>query len=181
MFTGIRMGEALALTWRDVFLDEGYIKIRKSAYYRNGKTHIGSVKTTQSNREIYIHKAFVDELKTWKTVQSQKLSKLTDSTDDLQIFQFSGDPMTAPNVSNFRASFKKRLPKDFKLIRNHDFRHSHVAFLINQGLRRGEGKDYIFFTLMKRLGHSSINTTINIYSHLFPSQQKEVANAFDDF
>jgi len=131
------MGEALALTWRDVFLDEGYIKIRKSAYYRNGKTHIGSVKTTQSNREIYIHKAFVDELKTWKSVQSQRLSKLTDSTDDLQIFQFSGEPMTAPNVSNFRAAFKKRLPEDFKLIRNHDFRHSHVAFLINQGLRRG--------------------------------------------
>ena len=52
MFTGIRMGEALALTWRDVFLDEGYIKIRKSAYYRNGKTHIGSVKTTQSNLSL---------------------------------------------------------------------------------------------------------------------------------
>ena len=48
-------------------------------------------------------------------------------------------------------------------------------------LRNGEGKDYIFFTLMKHLGHSSINTTINVYSHLFPSQQKEIANAFDDF
>lgn len=45
----------------------------------------------------------------------------------------------------------------------------------------GQLKDFIFFTLMKRLGHSSINTTINVYSHLFPSQQKEVANAFDDF
>ena len=53
--------------------------------------------------------------------------------------------------------------------------------MISQGLRKGEGKDFIFFTLMKRLGHSSINTTINVYSHLFPSQQKEVANAFDDF
>ena len=34
---------------------------------------------------------------------------------------------------------------------------------------------------MKWLGHSSINTTINIYSHLFPTQQKEVANAFGNF
>lgn len=89
--------------------------------------------------------------------------------------------MTAPNVNNFRKSLKKRLPEHLKLIRNHDFRHSHAAFLISQGLRKGEGKDFIFFTLMKRLGHSSINTTINVYSHLFPSQQKEVANAFDDF
>ena len=77
--------------------------------------------------------------------------------------------------------FKKRLPKNFKLIWNHDFRHSHSAFLISEGLRNGEGKDYLFFLLMKRLGHSSINTTINTYSHLFPSQQKEVANAFDNF
>ena len=67
------------------------------------------------------------------------------------------------------------------MIRNHDFRHSHAAFLISQGLRNGEGKNYIFLTLMKRLRHLSINTTITIYSHLFPSQQKEVANAFDYF
>ena len=65
--------------------------------------------------------------------------------------------MTAPNVNNYRKSLKKRLPEHLKLIRNHDFRHSHAAFLISQGLRKGEGKDYIFFTLMKRLGHSSIN------------------------
>jgi tyrosine recombinase xerC family protein len=181
MYTGIRMGEALALTWNDVFLEEGCIRIHKSAYYRNGKTHIGTVKTTQSNRRIYIHKAFVNELRVWKFTQANRLSKLTDSTDDLQIFQFSGEPMTAPNVNNFRKSLKKRLPEHLKLIRNHDFRHSHAAFLISQGLRKGEGKDFIFFTLMKRLGHSSINTTINVYSHLFPSQQKEVANAFDDF
>ncbi len=57
MFTGIRMGEALALTWRDVFLDEDILRSVSQAYYRNGKIHIGSVKTTQSNREIYIHKA----------------------------------------------------------------------------------------------------------------------------
>ena len=73
------------------------------------------------------------------------------------------------------------MPADLKTIRNHDFRHSHAAFLISIGLRKGESKDFIFFTLMKRLGHSSINTTINTYSHLFPAQQKEIANAFDDF
>lgn len=109
------------------------------------------------------------------------MSKLIDSTDELQIFQFSGEPMTAPNVNNFRKSLKKRLPEHLKLIRNYDFRHSYAAFLVSQGLRNGEGKDYIFFTLMKRLGHSSINTTINVYSHLFPTQQKEVASAFDNF
>ena len=73
------------------------------------------------------------------------------------------------------------MPASLKMIRNHDFRHSHASFLVSKGFRNGEGKDYVFFTLMKGLGHSSINTTINIYSHLFPTQQKEVANAFDNF
>ncbi|TDE73996.1 site-specific integrase [Streptococcus vicugnae] len=181
MYTGLRIGEALALTWRCINLDEGYIDVKYSAYYRNNQVHIGTVKTTQSNRRIYIHKAFIDELKIWKSNQAELLNRFTSDTSSLQIFQTSPEVLTAPNVSNFRSKFKKRMPKDLKLIRNHDFRHSHAAFLISQGLRNGEGRDYIFFTLMKRLGHSSINTTINVYSHLFPTQQKEIANAFDNF
>lgn len=181
MFTGIRLGEALALTWEQVNLDEKYIDIRYSAYYRNGKVHIGAVKTTQSNRRIYLHNSFVKELKQWKEKQHKLLDKFTDNPSSLQIFQSTPEVLTGPNVSNFRVVLKKRMPKNLKLIRNHDFRHSHAAFLVSQGLRNGEGKDYIFFTLMKRLGHSSINTTINVYSHLFPTQQKEIASAFENF
>lgn len=181
MYTGIRIGEALALTWKQVNLDEKYIDIKYSAYYRNGQVHIGTVKTTQSNRRIYIHNAFTEELKLWKGKQFDLLGEFTDDSDNLQIFQTSPELLTSPNISNFRVILKKRMPDNLKLIRNHDFRHSHAAFLISQGLRNGEGRDYIFFTLMKRLGHSSINTTINVYSHLFPAQQQEVASAFENF
>ncbi|WP_455440826.1 site-specific integrase [Streptococcus parasanguinis] len=181
MFTGVRVGEALALTWRQVNLADGYIDIRYSAYFRNNKVHIGTVKTTQSNRRIYIHTAFVQELKEWKEKQAHLLAEFTENPEDLQIFQDSPLQLTAPMISNQKARLQKRMPNTLKMIRNHDFRHSHAAFLVSKGLRNGEGKDYIFFTLMKRLGHSSINTTINIYSHLFPTQQKEVANAFDNF
>ena len=181
MYTGIRIGEALALTWKQVNLDEKYIDIKNSAYYRNGQVHIGTVKTTQSNRRIYIHNAFTEELKLWKAKQFDLLGEFTDDSDNLQIFQTSPELLTSPNISNFRVILKKRMPDNLKLIRNHDFRHSHAAFLISQGLRNGEGKDYIFFTLMKRLGHNSINTTINVYSHLFPTQQQEVASAFENF
>ena len=181
MFTGMRIGEALALTWEHVNLEESYIDVKYSAYYRNGQVHIGTVKTTQSNRRIYIHRAFVEELKHWKEKQHKLLIDFTDNPSSLQLFQSTPEVLTGPNVSNFRVLLKKRMPKNLKLIRNHDFRHSHAAFLVSQGLRNGEGKDYIFFTLMKRLGHSSINTTINVYSHLFPTQQKEIASAFENF
>lgn len=174
MFTGMRIGEALALTWEQVNLEESYIDVKYSAYYRNGQVHIGTVKTTQSNRRIYIHRAFVKELKQWKKQQYELLKEFTNNPNRLQIYQTTPEVLTGPNVSNFRVVLQKRLPGNLKLIRNHDFRHSHAAFLVSQGLRNGEGKDYIFFTLMKRLRHSSINTTINVYSHLFPTQQKKL-------
>jgi len=181
MYTGVRVGEALALTWTQVNLMDGYIDIKYSAYYRDNEVHIGTVKTSQSNRRIYIHGAFVKELSEWKEKQSNLLTELVDNTEDLQIFQDSPLELTAPMIANQKSRMRNRMPSSLKIIRNHDFRHSHAAFLISKGLRNGDGKDYIFFTLMKRLGHSSINTTINIYSHLFPTQQKEVANAFDNF
>lgn len=181
MYTGVRIGEALALTWEQINLEHGFIDIKYSAYYRNNQVHIDTVKTTQSNRRIYIHNAFVEELKIWKAMQRDLLQKFADNTNSLQIFQTNPEVLTSSDVSNFRVVLKKRFPNGLKFIRNHDFRHSHAAFLISQGLRNGEGKDYIFFILMKRLGHSSINTTINVYSHLFPAQQKEIASAFENF
>lgn len=181
MYTGVRIGEALALTWDQINLDEKYIDVKYSAYYRNGKVHIGTVKTSQSNRRIYIHSGFAEELREWKVKQFEFLQEFTQNPSSLQIYQTTPEVLTAPNVSNFRVILKKRMPDNLKLIRNHDFRHSHAAFLVSKGLRNGEGKDYIFFTLMKRLGHSSINTTINVYSHLFPTQQKEIASAFESF
>lgn len=181
MYTGVRIGEALALTWEQINLDEKYIDVKYSAYYRNGKVHIGTVKTSQSNRRIYIHSGFAEELREWKVRQFEFLQEFTQNSSSLQIYQTTPEVLTGPNVSNFRVILKKRMPDNLKLIRNHDFRHSHAAFLVSQGLRNGEGKDYIFFTLMKRLGHSSINTTINVYSHLFPTQQKEIASAFENF
>lgn len=182
MFTGARIGEALALTWEKVNFTEGYIDIHGTAHYRKKEITIAETKTSQSVRRIFIHKAFLDELLTWKAQQAKLLEKYTSDPEKLQIYQTSPNILKAPDVHNFkRDQLKKRVPPDLKLIRNHDFRHSHAAFLISQGLRQGEGKDYLFFTLMKRLGHSSITTTINTYSHLFPTQQKEIASAFDDF
>ncbi|MEC2287147.1 site-specific integrase, partial [Bacillus velezensis] len=49
---------------------------------------------------------------------------------------------------------------------------SHVALLINQG------EDYI--TIKERLGHASVKTTIDVYGHLYPNKQKEMADKLDN-
>ncbi len=70
--------------------------------------------------------------------------------------------------------FKQLLARNnqLKKIRIHDLRHSHASLLINQG------EDYL--VVKERLGHASITTTIDIYSHLYPSKQKNLANKLDD-
>lgn len=58
-----------------------------------------------------------------------------------------------------------------KKIRIHDLRHSHASLLINQG------EDYL--VVKERLGHASITSTIDTYSHLYPSKQIALADKLD--
>lgn len=60
---------------------------------------------------------------------------------------------------------------EVKKIRFHDLRHSHVALLINM-----EEQDFL---IKERLCHVSIKITYDIYGHLFPTKQKELANHLD--
>lgn len=144
MFTGARIGEALALTWEKIDLTNGFIEITNSAHFRKKKVIVSETKTPQSVRRIYIHKALIDELLKWKKEQYEILKEYTSNPDNLQIYQTSPHVLTAPDVANFKHDkLAKRVPHNLKLIRNHDFRHSHAAFLISQGLRNGEGKDYL--------------------------------------
>lgn len=70
--------------------------------------------------------------------------------------------------------FKQILARNDHLrkIRIHDLRHSHASLLINQG------EDYL--VIKERLGHASITTMIDTYSHLYPSKQKNLASKLDD-
>ena len=54
-----------------------------------------------------------------------------------------------------------------KRIRVHSLRHSHVAYLINQGVQP--------LIIKERLGHRDIKITLNTYGHLYPNEQRKVA------
>ncbi len=58
-----------------------------------------------------------------------------------------------------------------KRIRVHSLRHSHVTYLINQGVQP--------LIIKERLGHRDIKINLNTYGHLYPSQQREVAEMLD--
>ena len=170
-FTGMRMGEILALNWYDVNLITSTIHVTKTANFINNVNHINSTKTRAGTRLITINKKLTEMLTDWKEKQKDLLKEFTKDTESLQIIQSTPIAITKNMVDK---KFKQILSRNnnLKKIRIHDLRHSHASLLINQG------EDYL--VVKERLGHASITTTIDTYSHLYPSKQKNLANKLDD-
>lgn len=170
-FTGMRMGEILALNWYDVNLITSTIHVTKTAYFVNNVNHINSTKTRAGTRLITINNKLTAMLRDWKEKQINLLKEFTTDTESLQIIQSTPIAITKNMVDK---KFKQILSRNnnLKKIRIHDLRHSHASLLINQG------EDYL--VVKERLGHASITTTIDTYSHLYPSKQKDLANKLDD-
>ncbi|MBO4125696.1 tyrosine-type recombinase/integrase [Streptococcus suis] len=170
-FTGLRLGEALALTWKDIDFSSNTIHITKSIYVNKGISHISTTKTKAGTRRIIINKKLSQELQHWQQQQKHLLEQFTSDSLTLQVFQ--SNPLTITKNA-IEKQYKKILERDdtLKKIRIHDFRHSHASLLINQG------EDYL--VVKERLGHASITTTIDTYSHLYPSKQKALADKLDD-
>lgn len=161
-FTGMRLGEILALNWYDINLITNTIHITKTAYFVHGTNHINSTKTRAGTRHITINHKLARMLGDWKEKQSDLLKEFTTDTESLQVIQSTPLPITKNMIDK---KFKQILARNnyLKKIRIHDLRHSHASLLINQG------EDYL--VVKERLGHASITTTIDTYSHLYPSKQ----------
>ncbi|WP_221774503.1 site-specific integrase [Listeria booriae] len=172
-FTGMRLGEILGLTWKDINFISSEINVSKTFSIHKGEVSITSPKTKYSNRRISINKSLTHELELWKVEQNNLLkSYLLEQKEDTQVFQFNH---TYTHKDIIYKQFHKILTREqtLKKIRIHDFRHSHVALLIHN--------DEDYTVIKERLGHASITTTIDIYGHLFPSKQKSIADKLDNF
>ena len=151
---GCRIGEALALTSSDIDLEKATISVTKTYYRRNKTDYITSPKTESSNRKITIPKFLQGEIKEY-------LDRQYELAPDERIF-----PITDRAVQ--KKMKQKTEETSLNPIRVHDLRHSHIALLIEKGLQP--------LIIAQRVGHDSVNTTMNIYGHLYPNKQKEVAD-----
>jgi integrase len=152
-YTGIREGELLALTPEDIPRDEAIISINKNYAVVNGVEMFLTPKTEKSKRTVTIHQQLHDEI--LKYIDGLCIEK------DERIFYFTKSGL-AKEFS--RMTQKAGLPR----IRIHDLRHSHASMLIEMGVPIMEVSD--------RLGHESPQTTLNIYSHLYPGKARNVSD-----
>ena len=159
--TGARLSEILACRWEDINFFTQTWRVSKSLNYDkvNYQYYLDTPKTSSSLRSIGLPQKLVDMLKEhqqkhdWEFVFSQSIGTF--------------------NSRYFDRIFKKHIKlANVQPIRFHDLRHSHVALLIHM-----EEQDFI---IKERMGHSSIKITYDIYGHLFPTRQKELADKLND-
>ncbi len=149
---GLREGELLALTPADI-TDEKEISITKSFARVKGEDIISTPKTPKSIRKVSMPEFLYDEIKDY-------VSKIYGIKPDDRLFYFS------------KGYVKKEIERcaalaGVKKVRTHDLRHSHASLLIEMG--------YNIFLISERLGHEKIDTTMNIYGHLYPNKQQALA------
>ena len=155
-WTGMRLGELLALNPKDVDLEKRTISITKS-YQRLGKKDvITPPKTPKSKRVITIPEFLAADIKDY-------MDSLYDLQENDRLFPITKYYLEHEMQRGIKESGVKR-------IRVHDLRHSHVSLLINMG--------FTVLAIADRMGHESIDITYR-YAHLFPSEQAQMAEQLD--
>lgn len=149
--TGVRIGEACALQWKNVDLDRGVIFVAM-ARKRNGS--VGTPKTRAGTRYVTIGKETVEILRAWKAV----------SNPGPNGYVFGSGAPLSPSL--FARAWKKLMTlaglldaDGNALWSRHDCRHYHASVLIMAGKPTLQVAD--------RLGHADVNVTQKVYAHLF--------------
>lgn len=156
-WTGMRLGEFLALNPKDVDLEKKTISITKS-YQRLGKKDvITPPKTPKSKRVITIPEFLAADIKDY-------MDSLYDLQENDRLFPITKYYLEHEMQRGIKESGVKR-------IRVHDLRHSHASMLIELGFSPLE--------IANRLGHEKVETTLNTYAHLYPNKQTKLAERLD--
>jgi integrase len=157
-YTGMRIGELLALTLQDIDFEGHTITITKSYQRLKGKDIITPPKTPKSNRTVTVPEFLCEELRTYTGM----------------LYKLQANDRLFPCSKIFFERELKRgaAASGVKQIRVHDIRHSHASLLVELGCSP--------LLIAERLGHENVQTTLNVYSHLYPNKQDEIAEKLNN-
>ena len=149
-WTGIRAGEMLALTESDINLEKNELSINKTYQRLSGSEYITTPKTENSVRRVMLPPFLTEEIDIYMTYGDQPPDRYG------RIFPFD-DAWLCYRIHKYAKMAGVRE------IRVHSLRHSAASLLINEGFDALE--------VSRRLGHKKVSTTLDTYSHLFPTKQ----------
>ena len=172
LFTGMRRSELLGLAWQNVDFIFSQIYVNRSLHHlKDGSYVFTEPKSAKSRRTIALSPSAILLLHGYK--EKQKLERamlgipLKDS--DLVFNTVEGKPLRPNTIT--RAFEVLAAHCGLPVIRLHDARHTHASLMLKQGVHPK--------IVQERLGHASIQMTLDTYSHVAPGLQEAAAAGFD--
>jgi integrase len=165
-YTGLRAGELLALTRGDVELLRGVLHVRRALKDVDGTLEIGPTKT-HTTRTVSLPKFLREML-------AAHMGQLPDGLPTALLFPSKTGKPLRHNLfyrRHFKRAVRASLPAEKHGLRFHDLRHTCAALSVAAGAH--------VKLISARLGHSSVQITLDRYAHLFPSVEEALAEQLD--
>lgn len=177
LYTGMRLAEIGGLTWNDINYENATISINKNYNYRSKYETFTDTKNYQSNRNIKVNQELLDMLRELKKQQLSRFAKLRIDNEDNLVFINSYGKV--PSSSGVNKTLREQLKtiyyqnhadmrKKILGLNFHSLRHTHASYLLLHGVS--------IYYISSRLGHSTIKTTLNVYSHILKRLEDEQEN-----
>lgn len=166
--TGMRRGEVLGLSWDDVDLETAQLAVRRTLVAVDMEVAFSDPKTQRSRRVVALDATTVAALRSWRRRQLEDKLALGPAYDD-QGFVFTRADGRPYDPNDFSREFDRRIKRlGLPRIRLHDLRHTWATLALQAGIHPK--------VVSERLGHSTIAITLDIYSHVTPTLQREAAS-----
>jgi len=172
LFTGMRLGEVLALRWSRIDLVRKVIEVREAIEQTKTSIKLKVPKTKAGRRDITLPDFLVEVLQAFRTEQLQIRIKLGAGklpNDALLFSRINGELPSQKYYSKAWSDFAAQI--GMPEISFHALRHTHASQLISEGV------DVV--TISKRLGHANAAITLKVYAHLFTKDDGKAAAAIN--
>lgn len=159
LYTGLRKGEALALTYQDIDYENETININKSLYYERGKGYAPKIKKPKTKSGI-------------RSIPLLKDLKAFLPYQDIGIV-FPGKQGSYMPSWEYDTAWKNYSKEAGISCTAHQLRHGLATFLFEAGIDEKDAQEI--------LGHADISTTKNIYTHIRDSRRKQTAEKLNEY
>ena len=181
LHTGLRRGELLALSWRNINFEDKTIFVKKALVYtKENGYEIKDLKnpkrgTNKKRRKIEVVDSVLDVLRQVKASQDEIIQKIEEKKEDLadKVYDVKkldlvfcrddGQEMHPDSITSWFPTFCKEI--GITRLGFHCLRHTHLSHLLSIG------ENIVWVS--KRAGHSSPATTYNTYFHFIPTETRE--------
>jgi integrase len=172
LFTGMRRSELLGLKWSDIDFLFSHVSVSRSLHHlKDGSNVFTQPKSVKSKRMIKLSPSAIDVLREHREKQEAIRAAIGKpiTDDDLVFSTPEGKPLRPNTIS--RAWTMLAAKAGVTVIRLHDARHTHASLMLKAGIHPK--------VVQERLGHASIQITLDTYSHVAPGLQEAAAAQFD--